>query len=356
MTCIAEDRLIELLEQGGLEAVRPDEGAHLEACEACRDAWAGVAAAGEVLAEARPRTAGRAARWVPLAAAAATLLTIFGVIASRQTPSPVTTPTKDPITLFIEGSPDEMKAAYETLLKTGRKALPGLVGARPKLKGSPREKLFLDLMWQIKVGAVRQDPQKLAILTKLEATKVDLHFESTALKDIVDFIRDFSGLNIVVDPTLQPGVVETLKIQGQSLRYSLEILCVLKDLDFDVKYGVLFLSTPLRLWSSDPAVGLPGANQIGDGDIATKLRSIRITMDMQNAPLSAIVSYIGEISGLPFSRVGLPDEPVTLKVQDLALSNCLELLTLPQGWNVRIYNGVVTLYDPKSGVNFPSEK
>ena len=81
MSCLAEDRFIELLDQGGLEATKPGERAHLESCEACRDSWAGVAAAAEVLADARPRSSGRSARWVPLGAAAAMLLVVLGVIA-----------------------------------------------------------------------------------------------------------------------------------------------------------------------------------------------------------------------------------------------------------------------------------
>jgi len=353
MNCLAEERFIELLDAGGLEATKPEERAHLEACEACRDSWGAVAAAGEVLADARPRASGRATRWVPLAAAAAMLLAVLGIIVATKTPSPVQKPMKDPVTLFIEGTPDEMKGASEALLKAGRKALPGMVAARPKLKGSPRERLFLDLMWAIKVAAVKQDPARLAICQKLESMKIDLAFVNTNLDDVLSFLRDFSSLNIVLDPSLGENAPIDVNCKNMSLRSVLEVIAAVRDLDFDVKYGVVFLGKPMRLWSTDPAVGLPEANgwrkQALDGTsagVGGKLDTIRITIDMSNAPMSAIRGYLVEISGLPFVLRSIPDEPVTLKFQNLSLAHALELLTLPHGRDVRIEKGNVEIFDP----------
>src|SRR5438477_8446801 len=132
MNCLAEERFIDLLDRGGLEAAGIDEEAHLQSCEACRDAWATITAAGEILAEARPRATGRAMRWIPLAAAAATLLIIIAVIAVRATPK------RDPVALFVDGTPEEMAGARAEILMLGRKAIPGLVAARPRLRGSAR--------------------------------------------------------------------------------------------------------------------------------------------------------------------------------------------------------------------------
>src|SRR6185295_3434335 len=87
MSCLAEERFVELLDQGGLDATKPEEQAHLERCESCRDSWATIAAAGEVLVEARPRSASRESRLIPMIAAAAMLLTIIGVVALKKIPS-----------------------------------------------------------------------------------------------------------------------------------------------------------------------------------------------------------------------------------------------------------------------------
>ena len=55
MNCLADERFIEILDRGGLDATRPDERVHLESCDGCRDSWASVAAAADVLAESRPK-------------------------------------------------------------------------------------------------------------------------------------------------------------------------------------------------------------------------------------------------------------------------------------------------------------
>ena len=123
MNCLAEERFVELLDRGGLRAGRPEERQHLDACETCRESWASVAAAAEVLVEARPQSVSRLGRIIPLVSAAALLLTIIGVILFRQTCSPVTKPAQDPLKAFVEGTPEEMKDARAALLKMGRKSL-----------------------------------------------------------------------------------------------------------------------------------------------------------------------------------------------------------------------------------------
>jgi hypothetical protein len=355
MNCLAEERFVELLDRGGLEATQPEERAHLDTCETCRDCWATIAAAGEILTDARPRTVTRATRMIPSAAAAAMLLAIIGVILVPKTPAPITKAVQDPLVLFQEGTPEEAKGARLALLKSGRKALPALAAARPKLKGSARFQALQDLIWDIKVAASAQDPADLAIFRKLETMKIDLAFENTKLEDIVAFVRSFSGLNLVVDPTVEGGIVDTFSIKDSSLRTALEVLSSVKGLEFDLRYGVLFFATPMRLWSTDPGVGLPTANHWtkqtlapGDVEASDKLRSIRITVDMQTSPLSAIAAYLTEISALKFKVAdAIPEGLMTLKVQDLVLPHALELLTLPYGCDVKIEGGAVVFFDPK---------
>src|SRR6185436_7561195 len=70
-----------------------------------------------------------------------------------------------------------------------------------------------------------------------------------------------------------------------------------------------------------------------DKTIVDKLHSIRITIDMQNAPLTAIVDYIREISGLNIHISGIdnPDgEMISFKVQDIVLDGALRLMLQPR--------------------------
>ncbi|HUR38996.1 MAG TPA: hypothetical protein VM222_05860, partial [Planctomycetota bacterium] len=51
-----------------------------------------------------------------------------------------------------------------------------------------------------------EDPDILAINRKLDTMKIDLAFENTKLEDILAFIRDFSGLNIILDAAVRDKV------------------------------------------------------------------------------------------------------------------------------------------------------
>jgi hypothetical protein len=354
MTCLDPERLVELLDRGGLDAVSTEEQAHLQGCDTCLDSWATVAAAGEVLTEARPRQAGRVSRLVPLLAAAAILCTIVGIIAAGKIAPSVKPPVQDPLTLFLQGTPEEAEGARATLMKSGRSALPGLVAARPKWKGSARFSELQNLIWTIKRDAA-QDPAADSILNKLETLKIDLQFENTEVVYVLAFVRSLSGLNVVLDPKIDAGTVDFLSLKNSTVRSVLETLCAVKDLDFDVKYGVVFLSKPLRLWSTDPALGLPAANLwrteaagSGKSAVGDKLRSVRLTMDAQTSPLSAIAKFIQEISSVKVvASPGIADTQIGLKVEDVPLDHAIELLTLPYGWDARIDDGSVLLFNPK---------
>jgi len=349
MSCLAEDRFIELLDQGGLEATKPGERAHLESCEACRDSWAGVAAAAEVLAEARPRSAGRAARWIPLGAAAAMLLVVLGVIATRSMPSPLPTPKPDPVAIFLDGPAVERAAARAEILKLGRQAIPGLVAARARFQGSPRFKDLQALLWDLK-SALRQDARDERVRRTLETRKLDLSFQGAGAQNILAFINDFSALNVLLDPTLKLGAIDTFSAENQTLRETLEILCFVTGLDFDVRNGVVVVSTPLRLWSTDPKVALRTSNlwrtQVSETDAtARKLSTVLMTIDMQQTPLSTFCDFLTEHSGVKIrTGAALGSEVVGVRIHDLTLDHLLEFVTLPRGWDVRIEGDELVIF------------
>ena len=347
MSCLAEERFVEILDRGGLDATRPEEREHLDACDACRESWATVAAAAEILAEARPKAA--RGRLVPVLAAAAMLLAIVGVIVWKSSPPPVEKP-RDPVVLLLEGAPEDVAKAREAILKQGKKAIPMLVAARPKFKGSARLQGLQDLIFDLKRAAVQQDPEAAAAFRKLEESRIDLGFETMPFEQILVFMRDVAGVQVVLDPTIFPGIVDTFHLQNATVRTSLEVLCAVKDLDFDYRYGEVFVSTPMRLWSTDPAVALPGPHpwetQIlagEDAKVAAKLRSVRITMEMQNTPLSTVIGYLSEISGVRFTPdATVAAELISFKTENtLRLGTVLRLMTLSNGWDVRIADGAV---------------
>jgi hypothetical protein len=91
----------------------------------------------------------------------------------------------------------------------------------------PSRKLWRSLVDQIREDVERRaepcDPEEfqIPIARKLEAMKIDLAFEKTRFDDILSFIRDFTGLNIVVDATIpdrvDPDRRLDLKVRDQTV-------------------------------------------------------------------------------------------------------------------------------------------
>jgi type II secretory pathway component GspD/PulD (secretin) len=100
-------------------------------------------------------------------------------------------------------------------------------------------------------GSPDEDPEILAINRKLETMKIDLAFENTKLEDILAFIRDFSGLNIVVDAAVQanvdPNKTITFKVKDLVLKNVLKLLLAQLSLDYRItEEKVVLLTDPKK--------------------------------------------------------------------------------------------------------------
>lgn len=364
MSCLSEERFVEMLDGGGLETATEPEQAHLESCGACQDAWATVAAAGEVLGGSRPRGIGRFGRGFPILAAAAVLLAIVGIVLWRpgevgRTKPPPT--AEELVGDLVEGSDERSRAARDLLLGRGPEVLPALVACRKQHSSSARVRALQDLIFALKRARLPDDPETRAVLRKLETMTIDLKFEQARLEDVVAFVMDFSGLNVVLDPGLAEGIrtaTMNLEVKGTPLREALDLVCTVRDLDFDLRYGVVLVSSPRRLWlgpGGDAAGVLPLNNHWADHplegkdkEVSDKLRAVRITLDMSNAPLSAIADYLKEISELRIEvAVEAAERSMSLRVADVRLEHAIELLTLPLGLDARIEGGTVRLAVPR---------
>jgi hypothetical protein len=98
---------------------------------------------------------------------------------------------------------------------------------------------------------------------------------------------------------------------------------------------------------ADPAL-IDACRGIAPEDRATReaLKKIRITFDMQNAPLTAAIDYLREVSHLNFQISGIdqPDqEAITFKAQDMVLEEALRQLLEARGFSYRVRLGVVSV-------------
>ncbi len=95
------------------------------------------------------------------------------------------------------------------------------------------------------------DPLRDEIVSKLNNTKVSLDFRETQLSDVIDFIREMTGINIVIDPQvneLDPEKLKiTVRVDDLQLGATLRLVLGLRDLTAVYRDGVLLVVTKASL-------------------------------------------------------------------------------------------------------------
>ena len=88
------------------------------------------------------------------------------------------------------------------------------------------------------------------------------------------------------------------------------------------------------------------AGKHGKAAIFETVRRKRVTIDMQDAPLSAVVDYLREVTGLNFVcdvAADSDDKIISLKVSDQPLATVLRKLCAGVGWDYDVRHGVLFL-------------
>ncbi len=278
-----------------------------------------------------------------------TALALFAaalVAAAQDPPKPA---TAELLQSFLEGSDAESAKARESLLASGKTALPAAALRLAERRDAKRVDALAELVFELKRAG--RDVEAGAVLARLAGTEIEVDFKEAGLASVVDYLREFLIVNIVADPDAAKALESrvTLALKGVKARAVLERALAPAGLDYDVRLGVLYLARPERLWKAD--AGLPAAaawrsqelDAPGRG-IADKLDAIKVDLDLKEATLDALVEFLREISGLNLAVAEAAKKdaaPVTLRLHDLPMGRVLELATLPRGLDVRIADGVI---------------
>jgi hypothetical protein len=105
-----------------------------------------------------------------------------------------------------------------------------------------------------------------------------------------------------------------------------------------------------RIWGAIPPAGHWRGQTLGGADlaVAAKIDRMKIDLAFEAAELRDILDFVRDFSELKIAvEEAYPKRPVTFKVKDLRLGEVLELLTLPYGFDVRIAEGQVTIFERK---------
>jgi type II secretory pathway component GspD/PulD (secretin)/tetratricopeptide (TPR) repeat protein len=81
------------------------------------------------------------------------------------------------------------------------------------------------------------------ILDKLKAMKFTFNFTDAPLKEVIDFIRDSTGLNFVFDKDVDSSATVSIKVQDISVEALLKYVLQPSDLTFYVDGGLVIIST-----------------------------------------------------------------------------------------------------------------
>jgi hypothetical protein len=112
-------------------------------------------------------------------------------------------------------------------------------------------------------------------------------------------------------------------------------------------YGAAALDRLLKDGIDASFIGLRGPSE-EDQQIQEKLKAIRVSIDMQQASLPAVVDYLREISGLDIKvdAGAIPkadQEMISFKVADIVLDGALRLMLIPRQKRYTVRDGVVLI-------------
>jgi type II secretory pathway component GspD/PulD (secretin) len=95
-------------------------------------------------------------------------------------------------------------------------------------------------------GGEEADPRKNEVVRKLSTMKVTMDFVDRPLEEVLSFLRDFSGLNIVVDAEVSQNMGDdalkvTMRVKELTLKSVLKLMLSSKNLTATYKEGVVLI-------------------------------------------------------------------------------------------------------------------
>jgi len=193
------------------------------------------------------------------------------------------------------------------------------------------------------------EPDDKKVHETLLAARVDVNFQGQSLDDVLDRVRNETGLALMVDPevrrTRDPDTLEvSMSISKIEARSFVAIVCESLNLDFDVRWGGVFLSTKgrlgqLRRYGMDP----PPAGPMAKADAALRKRLVekRVTFHLIATPVGRALQFLSTMGGFELeiegnARDAMGEAEVTLKVANLTIRDALDAVLVPRGFLYRI--------------------
>ncbi len=177
------------------------------------------------------------------------------------------------------------------------------------------------------VSAAREessiDADVLAIKNKLDNLKIELDFQEAGLEDVVEFIRQFSGISIVIDQAVRgdTAIMEkkiSFKVKDLVLANVLKLLLGQYGLAYTFKEKVLFITMPDQI-GGDAILGLHDVR-----DLLVKVSDNPGPVIELRPPSAAA----GGLAGATFTL----EEPKTPGIGEEQIVNLVQENVMPGSW------------------------
>ncbi len=183
---------------------------------------------------------------------------------------------------------------------------------------------------------------------------VTLDFAKTPFRDVIAFLRDFTGLSIQLSPSV--GAAKncpiTLKVQDMPLDKALDFITQFAGVSYRVVDGMIVMGK----WKGDDREARLAVDSL-DAPAFKKLVALLdrpVTLHFHDTPLSDVTAFLGESilkeTNLVLDSRGLPEpmRRVSLKTNAAPLADTLDLLCRQYGLRAQIVGAALVFStDPR---------
>jgi len=191
---------------------------------------------------------------------------------------------------------------------------------------------------------------------------VTLDFMDTPLGQVLSFLREMTGVNMVLDPNVlaaksEDELMVQLKVDDIPVRQALSLILSMRGLSWAFLHGALYISFPENLGEYKAQTWEEVYDPEGSDlqRIQKLLSTRRIHLDLEDAPFADALVRFPKAAGIPFTlapaaaaELASQGTALTLKLEGLTLRNGINILARFNDLVVRIEKGGVILYLEKN--------
>ncbi|MBL4847110.1 MAG: hypothetical protein JKY65_16440 [Planctomycetes bacterium] len=172
-----------------------------------------------------------------------------------------------------------------------------------------------------------------AIKKILDSRKVTLNFPQTPISEVVSFLQDITGVNVVLLPNVDPNLPISLRLRNVSLKNALKlILATDGDLEQKIVRNVLVIGKDMtsikpKKWTKKEIESNPDAVWA----VLTRV----VTLNFDQTPFEQFAGFISDITGtkITLSKTVKDANPdVSIRVKNARLLDVYTLICGSQGF------------------------